>query len=165
MLKLMKEVKIMYVKDFMITDVISGKRTDSVKDVIKLFVAKKIGGVPIVDEEGKLYGIVTDGDLLRALKPSDRRFQDYFSFAIYLGEMELKNQLSEVVNRPIMKIARTAGIVTVHPDDDMKKVVTLLAKHRFKKLPVVDDTNYVVGVISRGDAIRNIQQMILNELE
>jgi CBS domain-containing protein len=54
--------------------------------------------------------------------------------------------------------------VTVSPDDDMKQVVVILAKHHFKKLPVIDGENRVVGVISRGDAIRNIQNTIINEL-
>jgi CBS domain-containing protein len=165
MLKLTKAVMMMPVKDFMITKVISAKPTDSIKEVMRIFVEKKIGGVPIVDVDGKLRGIVTDGDILRAVRPIDRRIQDYFSFAMYLEEEDLEHRLSEVANRSIMKIAKTDGIVTVHPEDEMKKVVQLLSKHHFKKLPVVDRSQHVVGVISRGDAIRNIQQTILSELD
>jgi CBS-domain-containing membrane protein len=64
-----------------------------------------------------------------------------------------------------MDIARTKGIVTVTPEDEMKNVVQLLSKHHFKKLPVIDENHRVVGVISRGDVIRNIQSTILKEWE
>lgn len=154
----------MQVKDFMVKDVISVRPDSFIKDVMATFVEKKIGGVPIMKSDGALCGIVTDGDILRAIKPMDRRILDYFSFITYIAEADLDLHLSEVANREIIHIARTHGIVTVKPEDDMKTVVDLLSKHHFKKLPVVDDKNLVVGVISRGDVIRNIQQTIVNKL-
>jgi CBS domain-containing protein len=155
----------MKVKDFMVSDVISVRPNSSIKDVMTTFVEKKIGGVPIVDEKGKLSGIVTDGDILRAIKPIDRRIQDYFSFITYVAEEDLEERLEEMAKVDIIRIAKTNGIVSVHPNDDMKTVITLLSKHHFKKLPVIDETNHVVGVISRGDVIRNIQQTIVKSME
>jgi CBS domain-containing protein len=155
----------MKVKDFMVSDVISVRPNSSIKDVMTTFVEKKIGGVPIVDENGKLSGIVTDGDILRAIKPIDRRIQDYFSFITYVAEEDLEERLEEMAKVDIIRIAKTNGIVSVHPNDDMKTVITLLSKHHFKKLPVIDETNHVVGVISRGDVIRNIQQTIVKSME
>jgi len=149
----------------MVRDVISVRPNSSIKDVMTTFVEKKIGGVPIVDENGKLSGIVTDGDILRAIKPIDRRIQDYFSFITYVAEEDLEERLDEMAKVEIIRIAKTNGIVSVHPNDDMKTVITLLSKHHFKKLPVIDETNHVVGVISRGDVIRNIQQTIVKNME
>ncbi len=151
------------VKDLMVKDVISASPSASVKDVMTSFVTKKIGGVPIIDEDGVLRGIVTDGDILRAISPVDRRIHDYFSLITYVAEEDMENRLNELADREIIRIAKTNGIVTVHPEDEMKKVVTLLSKHHFKKLPVVDKSNHVVGVISRGDVIRSIQETIINE--
>ncbi|MEH7299824.1 CBS domain-containing protein [Neobacillus drentensis] len=155
----------MKVRDFMVRDVISVRPNSSIKDVMTTFVEKKIGGVPIVDENGKLSGIVTDGDILRAIKPIDRRIQDYFSFITYIAEEDLEERMDEMAKVEIIRIAKTNGIVSVHPNDDMKTVITLLSKHHFKKLPVIDETNHVVGVISRGDVIRNIQQTIVKNME
>jgi CBS domain-containing protein len=155
----------MKVRDFMVRDVISVRPNSSIKDVMTTFVEKKIGGVPIVDESGKLSGIVTDGDILRAIKPIDRRIQDYFSFITYVAEEDLEERMDEMAKVEIIRIAKTNGIVSVHPSDDMKTVITLLSKHHFKKLPVIDETNHVVGVISRGDVIRNIQQTIVKNME
>lgn len=155
----------MRVKDFMVKDVISVKPNSSIKDVMTTFVEKKIGGVPIVDENGKLCGIVTDGDILRAIKPIDRRIQDYISFITYIAEEALEERLEEMAEVNIIRIARTKGIVTVHPNDEFKTVLSLLSMHHFKKLPVVDETNHVVGVISRGDMIRKIQETIVERME
>jgi len=149
----------------MVRDVISVRPNSFLKDVMTTFVEKKIGGVPIVDENGKLSGIVTDGDILRAIKPIDRRIQDYFSFITYVAEEDLEERLDEMAKVEIIRIAKTNGIVSVNPNDDMKTVITLLSKHHFKKLPVIDETNHVVGVISRGDVIRNIQQTIVKNME
>jgi CBS domain-containing protein len=153
------------VKDFMVKDVISASPSSSVKEVMSLFVAKKIGGIPIIDEDSVLRGMVSDGDILRAISPVDRRIHDYFSLLTYVAEEDMENRLNELADRDILRIAKTHGIITVHPEDEMKKVVSLLSKHHFKKLPVVDDFNRVVGVISRGDVIRSIQETIINEWE
>lgn len=154
----------MRVKDFMIKDVISVHPDATIKEVMEIIVKHKIGGLPIVDDTGKLEGIITDGDILRSIRPVDRHIQDYFNLITYIQEENLESRLKEMAAKPIIKISKTRGIVTVSPDEDMKQVVVILAKHHFKKLPVVDKNNHVVGVISRGDAIRNIQTTILESL-
>ena len=154
----------MKVREFMIKDVISARPNDPIKDVMNTFVEKKIGGLPVVDETGKLLGMVTDGDVLRAIKPRDLQIYDFFAFIMYVEKQELENLLNEMVELEVSKIAKRSGIVTVSPDDDMEQVMTILAKHHFKKLPVVDQNHRVVGVISRGDVIRNIQTKILKQL-
>ncbi|PLS07330.1 CBS domain-containing protein [Neobacillus cucumis] len=154
----------MKVRDFMVRDVIGVSPETTIKDVMSTFVEKKIGGVPIMKKDGTLCGIVTDGDILRALKPLDRRIHDYFSFITYIAVEDREVHLSEIINREIIKIAKTNGIVTVRPEDEMETVINLLAKHHFKKLPVVNGAGRVVGVISRGDVIRNIQQTIVESL-
>jgi CBS domain-containing protein len=155
----------MKVKEFMITNVITTSPETSIKDVMEIFVDKKISGVPIVEADGKLAGIVTDGDILRAIKPIDPRIENYYTFSMYFEGQDLDNRLKDMADEAILSIARKKDIVTVTPVDEMKTVVQLLAKHHFKKLPVVDERNHVIGVLSRGDVIRNIQSSILKEFK
>ncbi|MED1470425.1 CBS domain-containing protein [Bacillus salipaludis] len=154
----------MKVKDFMITSVIAASPAATIKDVMKIMVERKIGGVPIMDKDGKLQGIVTDGDILRAIQPVDRRINDYFSFISYHWEQNLESKIKEMANLKIIKIAKTHGLVTVSPEDDVKQVVQLLAKHHFKKLPVIDQYSHVLGVISRGDMIRCVQNTVFDKM-
>lgn len=154
----------MKVKDFMIKDVISTYPGEHLKDIMKTFVEKKIGGMPVVDDTGKLLGMITDGDILRAMKPRDLQIYDFFTFIMYVEKQELESLMKDMAEMDVLKIAKRNGIVTVSPDDGMEQAMVLLAKHHFKKLPVVDKDHKVVGVISRGDVIRNIQITMLSQL-
>ncbi|RDU35766.1 CBS domain-containing protein [Neobacillus piezotolerans] len=154
----------MKVKDFMITDVISAHPDMILTDVMALFVEKNIGGVPICGEDGKLLGMVTDGDILRAIQPIDRKIFNFLVYMEYMEEMDVKTRLKETAATPILSIAKTKNLITVTPDDEMDIAVKHLSTHHFKKLPVIDKENRVVGVISRGDVIRKIQSTILRDL-
>lgn len=154
----------MKVKEFMITDVISATPEMKLSEVMALFVEKKIGGVPVCGENSELLGMVTDGDILRVIQPIDRQIFDFLLYMQYAEEKNLKSRLKDTADRIIISIAKTKNLVTVSPEDEMDKAVKLLSQHHFKKLPVIDENNKVVGVISRGDVIRKIQASILKDL-
>lgn len=157
-------VAYMKVKEFMITDVISAAPQMTLTEVMAMFVEKRIGGVPVCGDDGKLLGMVTDGDILRAIQPIDRKIFNFLLYMQYMEEIDVKTRLKETAGTPILSIAKTKNIVTVTPDDEMDIAVKHLSTHHFKKLPVIDEDGRVVGVISRGDVIRKIQSSILKEL-
>ena len=64
----------MQVRDFMIHKVYTVKPSATVKEVVTLFETERIGGVPVVDDQGNLVGIVSDGDIVRFLSRIKRRF-------------------------------------------------------------------------------------------
>lgn len=154
----------MKVKDFMIKDVIKGNPDNSVKEIMCILVDKKIGGLPICDEDGKLLGMVSDGDILRAIQPVDPHVYHYMVYMFFDEGQDLQSRIGNLADAKIIEIARTKGVISVSEEDDMEKAVGLLAKHHFKKLPVIDRNNRVVGVISRGDVIRKIQTSLLKEI-
>lgn len=154
----------MKVRDFMIRDVIKGSPNNSIKEIMCKLVEKKIGGIPICDEEGKLVGMVSDGDILRAIQPVDPQIYHYLVYMFFAEGQDLKSRIGDLAETKIINIAKTKGIITVYENDDMEKAVSLLAKHHFKKLPVINQNRRVVGVISRGDVIRKIQTTLLSEI-
>ncbi|WP_043932134.1 CBS domain-containing protein [Bacillus sp. EB01] len=151
----------MKVKEFMIQNVISVTPEMTLAEVMTLFVEKKIGGVPVCGEDKKLLGMVTDGDILRAIQPIDRQIYNFIMYLDFVDEVNVIKRIEDTASANILSISKTKNLVTVSPDDEMDVAVKLLAKHHFKKLPVVDSENRVVGVISRGDVIRKIQATIL----
>ncbi|MCM3587389.1 CBS domain-containing protein [Mesobacillus maritimus] len=155
----------MKVKDFMITDVIKGHPNDSVTEIMKRMVENKIGGLPICSEDGKLIGMVSDGDILRAIKPIDPRFYHYLIFTAFGEGEDLGERLNKLAETEIINIAKTRGVISVTEEDDMEKAVSIFAQNHFKKLPVVNRNMHVVGVISRGDVIRKIQTSILEKVD
>ncbi|OCA84580.1 CBS domain-containing protein [Bacillus sp. FJAT-27986] len=147
----------MKAKDFMIKDVISLNEEASIKTLLEVLMKHKIGGLPLVDPNNKLLGIVTDGDVLRYMNP--KAFIS--SYVTYIEELDetLKSK-SESPVKAIMK----KKVVFVREEDELEDVLKLLATHHFKKIPVVNENREVVGVISRGDMIRKLGELLLEKL-
>ena len=147
----------MLVKDFMIKDVFVMEKNESLKALLELLVEKKIGGVPVVDKDNKLAGIISDGDVLRALKPTT--YVGYY----YFFKEELDDNLLEEANLPIKKLMRKR-VVTIDENADLEEALKLLASHHFKKIPVINEKKEVVGIISRGDMIKKLREKLLEVL-
>ena len=149
------------VKDFMITDVVTVKDTDSIRHLLAELVAHKIGGAPVVNESGKLVGMVSDGDVLRSLTPhSEPSVFDLYMMVVMYQKKELADSIRQMMDEPVGCIMNKRKIYTVKPDDPFDQVLKILSRHHFKKIPVLDENHHVVGVISRGDVIRFITKRI-----
>ena len=147
----------MLVKDFIIKDVYVMEKNESLKTLLQLMVEKKIGGVPVVDKDYKLVGIISDGDILRALKP-----KTYVGYYYYYKE-KLDDNILEGANLPI-KALMHKKVVTVNENADMEAALKMLASHRFKKIPVVNDNHELVGIVSRGDMLKKLREKLLEDL-
>ncbi|MEJ8305302.1 CBS domain-containing protein [Saccharibacillus sacchari] len=152
----------MKVRDFMIKDVLTVNQNALLSEVLQLFVAKRINGAPVVDADGKLTGMVSDGDILRYINPSRQTVYDMFSYVFVSPPEELAEALSYKVETAAKKIMKK-NVQSVSPEQDLEEALGILAKHHFKKLPVVNEKKEVVGVISRGDLLKQIAGR-LNEL-
>jgi CBS domain-containing protein len=158
-----KEGFYMKAKDFMITDVIAANEQDTVKRVLEIFVNRRISGMPILDKDRHIVGVVSDGDILRGIQPKDVSVFNYLLTVSYRAE-KLDKIIEELKDHPVINLAKKRGIVTVHEEDEIEEVVNILAKHRFKKIPVLNDEKQVVGVISRGDVLRTVHSKLLDAL-
>ena len=146
----------MLVKDFMIQDVFVARPTFTLKQLLQLFIENKIGGVPIVDEEDQLISVVSDGDILRYLAPKESVFKDYFTYVPVLPGKNLNETVNSKLNDTVSKLLRNNTITTLSPEDHLEDAIKVISQHHFKKIPVVDTENRVVGIISRGDALRTL---------
>ena len=110
----------------MIQDPITVNVEAKVSDALDLMKENKIGGIPVVDADKKLIGIVTNRDL---------RFQ--------------KNLSEDVVN-----VMTSENIVTAKMGTDLKEAEAILQAHKIEKLPVVDESNTLIGLITYRDIIK-----------
>ena len=97
-----------------------------VQDALNIMEEFKIGGIPVVDKKGKLVGIVTNRDL---------RF-----------ERDLKKPIAQAMTRE--------NLITTTEFTDFEKAADILQRHRIEKLPVVDDQNRLIGLITYKDIIK-----------
>ena len=155
----------MKIKDFMIEDVISVTKDTTVKSLLQTLVEHKIGGVPVVDSENKLHGMISDGDVIRYLQPKGRTVYDMISLVLVSEKEQLPQKLEYTIERPVEEIMRKKNIHTVHPEDHIESAITILSRYHFKKIPVITNDHKVVGVISRGDLLNYITTRLIANLD
>lgn len=153
----------MKVKEFMITDVISIRENARIVDLLRLLVENRIGGVPVIDAQQRLITMLSDGDVLRFLKPQDRTVYDMLTLITISEKEDLHEKLSMSISLPLDKIIRKKKIYRLKPEDDLEEAISILGSHRIKKIPVVNEKEQVIGVISRGDVIRYIATRLMKE--
>ena len=127
------------VKDWMVKDVITISPDTTVPDASAIMRKKGIRRLPVV-EDGVLVGIVSQTDVMKA-KPSNSTTLDIW---------ELNYLLSRL---PVEKIMTTKPL-TIHEDSTLKEVAQIMYDHKVGGVPVVDEDNHVVGIITESDIFR-----------
>ncbi|WKB34821.1 CBS domain-containing protein [Terrilactibacillus sp. S3-3] len=155
----------MNVEDFMISDVVVIHQDETIGTLLKTLVDHKIGGVPVIDDAGKLVGIVSDGDVLRALAPKQQTHFDFYAMVVSFEEEKTEEKIMAVLKDTVKKIMTKRNLQVVYSDNDFNESLKILSHHHFKKIPVIDDERHVVGVISRGDVIRFINRQVMKKLK
>jgi CBS domain-containing protein len=143
-------------RDIMTTPVVTVDPELTVKELAALFREKRIGGVPVV-EDGKLAGIVTEGDLMAL--DADVQYPHYFELfdsIIYLGsQKKFKEQLERAAAANVRQLmTHRDKVKTVGPDDPARAAGTIMSRDRFDRVPVVDENDVVVGLITRHDIMK-----------
>ncbi|MNH81108.1 Hypoxic response protein 1 [compost metagenome] len=153
----------MKVRDFMITNPVTVSSTTTLRELLQRLVDKRIGGAPVVNDSNKLLGMISDGDVIRYLKPSTGRVYDFFSYVIQTETESLDSSVMNKLETSVGHVMVSKNLFTVSPDDPLERAIEILGKHHFKKIPVVNDQGTIVGVISRGDVIRQlVNSFVLN---
>jgi acetoin utilization protein AcuB len=135
----------MFVSDRMSSPPITITQDTSFQDALKLMQDHGFRRLPVVDGQGQLVGIISERDLLYA-SPSP---------ATSLSMWELHYLLSQLRISRLM----TRDVVSTTPDTPIEDAAYLMARHKVGGLPVVDDRNQVVGVITETDLFKTFVQV------
>lgn len=142
----------MYIKDIMTKEVLTVHENDTVEKCANILSTEDLSGLPVVDDNGKVIGIITEGDLIkRASRIEGPPVLEVLGGIFYLETpdkfMERLKKLTGSIVREIM----TKNVITVSPGKDIEYAATLLVREKIKRLPVVDDLGNLVGIVSRKD--------------
>jgi len=140
-------------RDIMTTPVITVSPEMSVKDLAALFREQRVGGVPVV-VDGKLVGIVTEGDMMAM--DADIEYPHWFELfdsVIYLGSQKKFKEQLEKASAATVEQLMTDDVKSVAPDDEARVAATLMHKHKFDRVPVVEG-EAVVGIVTRHDIMK-----------
>jgi CBS domain-containing protein len=148
---------IMLVKDVMVPRVICVSPDDSVQVATRLMLQKGISGLPVLDGDGNLVGIVSEGDFLRRSETGTKRVRPRW-LEFILGPGRLAEEYVQASSRKVRDVmSRT--VHTVAPDAPLATVVDLMERRRIKRVPVVDDGK-VVGIVTRANLLRAMASFI-----
>jgi CBS domain-containing protein len=138
----------MRVKDVMTPKVISVGADETVINAARLMLHHRISGLPVVDKEGELVGIVTEGDFLRRGElGTQRRRPKWFEF--FLGPGKLAEEYVQASAKKIENVM-TPDPRTIGEDESLAAVVDMMERHRIKRIPVTREGR-VVGIVSRAN--------------
>jgi CBS domain-containing protein len=144
------------VKDIMTTELITVSPQTEITSAAKILLEKRINGLPVIDDSGKLVGILCQSDLVAQQKsipiPSVYTLLDSF-----IPLTSLKRIDKEVQKIAALKVeqAMTPDPVTVGPETDIEDVARLMVDKKYHTLPVVKGDK-IVGIVGKEDVLKTL---------
>lgn len=144
------------VRDIMQTEVVTVGPSTTVRELADILAKHKISGVPVVDDQRRVLGMVSEADVI--LQDADLHFPYYIQFldsVIYLqslGKFEERfrkafgSKVTQVMSEEVIAISSRASV---------RDAATLMADRKVNRLPVVDN-GMLVGIVTRGDIVKAI---------
>ncbi|GMT48394.1 MAG: membrane protein [bacterium] len=143
-------------RDIMNRKVITVTPYTSVEELGRLFMGKNVSGAPVIDENGDIYGIVTENDLIS----KEKRF--HIPTIITIFDAIIPLQSDATVEKEIKRMAATTvgdictrEVVTVDEETSINDIATIMTEKKIHLLPVLKEGR-LVGIIGKKDVIRAI---------
>jgi len=137
----------MKVRDLMTTEPVTTTPDAPLKEAARMMVEHGVSGLPVLDADGALVGMVTEGDFLRQEANRDQPYRLSLLEALFgdgSGAPPAVETVGEVMSEPVITIGAEATI---------SEAARVMAHRRIKRLPVVDDGGALIGIISRADVV------------
>lgn len=119
-------------RDIMTDSLVTIRPSATIREAVELLIAERISGLPVVDESGRLIGIITEFALLAVAYDS------------------------QVLDEPISR-HMTTELLTVNVNDSVRKVADLCVVHRVRRVPVLENGS-LVGLIARRDVLKAVYE-------
>jgi CBS domain-containing protein len=146
------------VSDIMQTEVITVGPDTTVRELAGILAEHKISGVPVIDGERRVIGMVSEADVI--LQDADLHFPYYIQFLdsiIYLESIKkFEERFRKAFGSKVSEIM-SDGVVAVPPDATVAEAATLMAEQKVNRLPVTVERR-LVGIVTRGDIVRAIAE-------
>ena len=152
------------IREIMDKDVYTVHESATVGDVLRVLVEKKASGVPIINDEKRVVGFISDGDIMKFIAKQDPRIIDMTSFiTVWYDTESFDKKLDDLMDLNVMELA-TTKVISVDADFEIDEVAKVLGKKKIKKVPVLEN-GILVGIVSRTNIIRYIVSCHLPQKE
>ncbi len=138
----------MQAKDVMTKDVIHISPAVGVRHAVALMLQNDVSGLPVVDDQGRVCGMLTEGDLL--LRREIRLSQRPARAPEVISELDLERYITS--NGWSVADVMSQDVIVAGPDSEISDIAESLQAHRIKRLPIVEDGR-LIGIVSRRDIL------------
>jgi CBS domain-containing protein len=138
------------VRDVMTKGVICVSKYDTVMKVADILNEKNISGLPVVDKEYRVIGIITQADILSMIGVSrEHTFKDLLKHMLgeTLSERRMGDHVGDIMTSPAL---------TIKPDKNIAEAVRIMDEKRIRRLTVADDNKMLIGIITRADILKAV---------
>lgn len=141
-------------KDIMTKNVITVKKDTTVSELADILTKNRISGAPVLDDSGKVIGVVTESDLVEQSKflhlPTVFTILD--SVIFLESEKHFGKELKKMTGAKVEDIY-TKSLTTVGPDTPVREIATIMAEKKVYTIPVIDGER-LVGIVGKADIVR-----------
>ena len=142
-------------KDIMTTDVIVAKKGDTISEVANILISGKIGGLPVVDDDNRVVGIISETDIIKKEKKvHSTPFINVLEGIIFLDDFNKMEQDLKRIAAYKVEDLMSKNIVKVYEEDAFDIVANIMISKSINRVPVVDEDNKLKGIICRYDIIK-----------
>ncbi len=142
--------------EIMDADVPTVTPEEDARDAIDLLAKTDKGAIPVIDEDRRVVGIVSESDLILSDEESDLHLPHYVNImggVVFIGSMKgFEHRLEKAFATKVSELM-TADPVTARTDDDAQAVAKTIADKHHNHLPVVDADGRLAGLVTRADAL------------
>ena len=152
----------MFVDDVMTRDVKVLHPDQTISQAVTKLAEHGISGAPVVDNDGKVIGIITENDILNALKNTGKRLEMVYpslsmvsvTFIEKMDEKETMEAFKEIANTKVSQVM-TKSVTTVQTGCSLAMVVNYIILKKVNRIPVLDSEK-LIGIVSRADIIQGL---------
>ncbi|WP_069999466.1 CBS domain-containing protein [Cellulosilyticum sp. I15G10I2] len=144
----------MRARDIMKKGVIFVKENDSIEDVLAVLMKNNISGVPVVDQDRRVVGVVTEQDLIT--KEKGLNIPSYIEFVasiLFIDGNSKYNTNHEKIITLTAKEIMSSPAYTVYLDASIEEIASVMVNRRINRVPVIDKERKLAGIIGRGDLL------------
>ncbi|WP_373538916.1 CBS domain-containing protein [Chamaesiphon sp.] len=145
------------VADWMNRDLLTVTPSTPLADAVKLLVARHISGLPVIDETGKLVGVISESDLMwREQGLEQPPYMIFLGGVIYFqNPLTYERDLHKALGQTVGEVM-TPHAISIAANTSLSEAARLMHDKKIHRLPVVDEQNHPIGIITESDIVRAI---------
>lgn len=140
----------MKVKEIMTKDLTAAEPTMTVRELIELFHQSGLSSVPVVNEEGRIVGVISERDIIEGALPG------YFEVLYGITDMNHLSQKLREIEHDRIEFYMTPEVIKIEEDEDDLTAADLMIRKNIKSLPVVNKDGILVGMLRRIDLLKDL---------